>query len=56
MTSQKIKEIKKILIKAGYEKEIKDIFFMEDFDFNIEPIDFTFESIDFTFEPFDLNL
>ena len=36
MTPQTIEELKTILINAGYEEQLKDIFFIED----IEPIEF----------------
>ena len=48
-----IHEIKEILVKAGYEKELNDILFIED----IEPLDLDFEPLDlgFDFEPLDLD-
>ena len=36
MTPQTMKDIKLLLTNAGYEKELNDIFFIED----IEPIEF----------------
>lgn len=49
MTPLKIEEIKSLLIKAGYEKELNEILFIEDInlndidsniDFDITPIEF----------------
>ena len=34
MIRQKIEEIKQLLISLGYEKELKDIFFIEDINFD----------------------
>lgn len=48
-----INEIKEILVKAGYEKELNDILFIEDF----EPLDlgFDFEPLDLDFEPLEFD-
>ena len=48
-----INEIKQVLIDAGYEKELNDILFIEDF----EPLDlgFDFEPLDLDFEPLEFD-
>jgi hypothetical protein len=41
MKPQTMEEIKALLINAGYEKELNDIFFIEDLNLEeLEPIDF----------------
>ena len=48
MTLQTKEEITKLLIVAGYEKELNDIFFIEDIKpIEVEPIDFDLEPIEF---------
>lgn len=48
MTLQTKEEITKLLIVAGYEKELNDIFFIEDIKLiEVEPIDFDLEPIEF---------
>lgn len=48
MTPQTKEEIIKLLIVAGYEKELNDILFIEDMEpLEFEPIDFNFEPIEF---------
>lgn len=46
-----INEIKQILLYAGYEKELNDILFIEDF----EPLEFDFEPLDLDFEPIEFD-
>lgn len=49
-----INEIKEILVKSGYEKELNDILFIEDIEpLDLEPIEF--EPLDLDFEPLDLD-
>ena len=55
-----INEIKEILVKAGYEKELNDILFIEDFEpldlgLDFEPLDLDFEPLDFDFEPLEFD-
>ena len=48
MTPQTKEEIIKLLIVAGYEKELNDIFFIEDMEpLELEPINFDYEPIEF---------
>ena len=48
MKPQTIEELKALLINAGYEKELNDIFFIEDIKLiEVEPIDFDLEPIEF---------
>jgi len=47
MTTQTIKDIKSLLINAGYEKDLDDIFFIEDMEpLELEPIEFDIEPIE----------
>ena len=53
-----INEIKEILVKAGYEKELNDILFIEDIellDLDFEPLDLDFEPLDLDFEPLEFD-
>lgn len=51
-----INEIKQILLYAGYEKELNDILFIEDFEpIEFEPLDLDFEPLDLDFEPLEFD-
>jgi len=49
MITQTIKDIKSLLINAGYEKDLDDIFFIED----MEPLEL--ETIEFDIEPIEME-
>jgi hypothetical protein len=47
MTTQTKEQITKLLIVAGYEKELNDIFFIEDMEpLELDPIEFDIEPIE----------
>ena len=51
MKPQTIEELKALLINAGYEKELNDIFFIEDLNLELEPIEFD----NFEIEPIEFD-